>query len=304
MGGGKLGAEGRAGPSGQGLTGLEQATSGCLWGQRAGWGEPVGGRSVTVRRATLRGSGWAGSSRGAGGVGRQLLRPEGCACLSLGGQAAGGAGGGTPAGPHPPCLPQATGSDTSLEASRSSSAGSLQTTLEDSLTLSDSPRRALGPPVPAPGPRAGLSPATRRLSLRGRGLFSRRGLRAHQRSHSSGGSTSPGCTHHDSMDPSDEEGTGRGAGGGGGGSEHSETLSSLSLTSLFCPPPAPSGLPPARRFSSTSSLAAGPGRPRAPAPLGLARSPSWAADHSKDPRGPAQPPGELQPADTASKRKR
>nr|KAF6367781.1 calcium voltage-gated channel subunit alpha1 I [Myotis myotis] len=200
-------------------------------------------------------------------------------------------------------LRQATGSDTSLEASRSSSAGSLQTTLEDSLTLSDSPRRALGPPAPAPGPRAGLSPATRRLSLRGRGLFSRRGLRAHQRSHSSGGSTSPGCTHHDSMDPSDEEGAGRGAGGGGGGSEHSETLSSLSLTSLFCPPPAPSGLPPARRFSSTSSLAAGPGRPLA-APLGLARSPSWAADHSKGPRGPAQPPGEPQPADAASKRKR
>lgn len=198
-----------------------------------------------------------------------------------------------------PCVsPQATGSDTSLEASRSSSAGSLQTTLEDSLTLSDSPRRALGPPAPAPGPRAGLSPAaSRRLSLRGRGPFSRRGLRAHQRSHSSGGSTSPGCTHHDSMDPSDEEGAGRG--GAGGGSEHSETLSSLSLTSLFCPP-AP-GLPRARRFSSTSSLAAGP-RPRA-APPGLARSPSWAAARSKDPPGAAEPPRELQPAD-ASKRKR
>nr|KAF6493944.1 hypothetical protein HJG63_001991 [Rousettus aegyptiacus] len=204
-------------------------------------------------------------------------------------------------------LRQAMGSDTSLEASRSSSAGSLQTTLEDSLTLSDSPRRALGLPAPAPGSRAGMSPAARRrLSLRGRGLFSRRGLQAHQRSHSSGGSTSPGCTHHDSMDPSDEEGTGRGgAGGGGAGSEHSETLSSLSLTSLFCPPPAPPGLPPARRFSSTSSLAAGPGRPRASArPRGLARSPSWAADGSKDPPGPAEPPGELQPGDAASKRKR
>ncbi|XP_045690899.1 voltage-dependent T-type calcium channel subunit alpha-1I isoform X1 [Phyllostomus hastatus] len=206
-------------------------------------------------------------------------------------------------------LRQATGSDTSLEASRSSSAGSLQTTLEDSLTLSDSPRCALGPPAPTPGPRAGLSPtARRRLSLRGRGLFSRRGLGAHQRSHSSGGSTSPGCTHHDSMDPSDEEGAGRGgAGGGGGGSEHSETLSSLSLTSLFCGPPAPPGLlPPARRFSSTSSLATGPGRPRAAAvgPHGLARSPSWAADRSKDPPGPAEPPGEPQPADAASKRKR
>uniref|UniRef100_A0A8D1P2Q7 Voltage-dependent T-type calcium channel subunit alpha n=1 Tax=Sus scrofa TaxID=9823 RepID=A0A8D1P2Q7_PIG len=172
-------------------------------------------------------------------------------------------------------LRQATGSDTSLEASRSSSGGSLQTTLEDSLTLSDSPRRALGPPAPALGPRAGPSPATRRrLSLRGRGLFSLRGLRAHQRSHSSGGSTSPGCTQHDSMDPSDEEGAGGRAGGGGGGagSEHSETLSSLSLTSLFAPPPPPPGLPPARRFSSTSSLAAGPGRPRTAArPRGLAR---------------------------------
>ncbi|XP_053440941.1 voltage-dependent T-type calcium channel subunit alpha-1I isoform X1 [Nycticebus coucang] len=214
-------------------------------------------------------------------------------------------------------LRQATGSDTSLDASPSSSAGSLQTTLEDSLTLSDSPRRTLGPPAPAMGPRAGLSPAARRrLSLRGRGLFSLRGLRAHQRSHSSGGSTSPGCTHHDSMDPSDEEGRG-GAGGGGAGSEHSETLSSLSLTSLFCPPPPPPapGLTPSRKFSSTSSLATGPGRTRAPAaqPRGLARSPSWAADRSKDPPGsglrpsgpePQPPPGALEPGDAASKRKR
>ncbi|XP_031205620.1 voltage-dependent T-type calcium channel subunit alpha-1I isoform X1 [Mastomys coucha] len=215
-------------------------------------------------------------------------------------------------------LRQATVSDTSLDASPSSSAGSLQTTLEDSLTLSDSPRRALGPPVQVPGPRASLSPATRRrLSLRGRGLFSLRGLRAHQRSHSSGGSTSPGCTHHDSMDPSDEEGRG-GAGGGGAGSEHSETLSSLSLTSLFCLPPTlpPPGLTPARKFSSTSSLAAGPGRPGSTVlARGLARSPSWAADRSKDPPGQAQlasglgsapepqpPPGES--TDAASKRKR
>ncbi|XP_036063425.1 voltage-dependent T-type calcium channel subunit alpha-1I isoform X1 [Onychomys torridus] len=219
-------------------------------------------------------------------------------------------------------LRQTTVSDTSLDASPSSSAGSLQTTLEDSLTLSDSPRRALGPPVQVSGPRAGLSPATRRrLSLRGgRGLFSLRGLRAHQRSHSSGGSTSPGCTHHDSMDPSDEEGRG-GAGGGGAGSEHSETLSSLSLTSLFCPPPTlpPPGLTPSRKFSSTSSLASGPGRPGTTfSARGLARSPSWAADRSKDPPGQAQqasglgssapepqpPPGELESADATSKRKR
>ncbi|XP_043295783.1 voltage-dependent T-type calcium channel subunit alpha-1I isoform X1 [Cervus canadensis] len=195
-------------------------------------------------------------------------------------------------------LRQATGSDTSLEVSRSSSAGSLQTTLEDSLTLSDSPRRGLGPPASVPGPRAGPSPAARRRpSPRGRGPFSLRGLRAHQRSHSSGGSTSPGCTRHDSMDPSDEEGAGGRAGGGGGvaSSEHSETLSSLSLTSLFGPPPPPPGLPPARRFSSASSLAAGPCRPRAvvaaaPGPRGLARSPSWAAaDRCKDPPRPAEP---------------
>uniref|UniRef100_G3R3Q0 Voltage-dependent T-type calcium channel subunit alpha n=1 Tax=Gorilla gorilla gorilla TaxID=9595 RepID=G3R3Q0_GORGO len=173
-------------------------------------------------------------------------------------------------------LRQATGSDTSLDASPSSSAGSLQTTLEDSLTLSDSPRRALGPPVPAPGPRAGLSPAARRrLSLRGRGLFSLRGLRAHQRSHSSGGSTSPGCTHHDSMDPSDEEGRG-GAGGGGAGSEHSETLSSLSLTSLFCPPAVMLSKVPVAGGSARSSLGAG-------RPVGMARSKPNAA-RSREPQ--------------------
>ncbi|XP_054552812.1 voltage-dependent T-type calcium channel subunit alpha-1I [Talpa occidentalis] len=172
-------------------------------------------------------------------------------------------------------------SDSSLEASPSSSAGSLQTTLEDSLTLSDSPRRALGPPAPVLGPLAGPSPtACRSLSLRGRGLFSRRGRRAHQRSHSSGGSTSPGCTHHNSMDPSDEEGAGGrgGAGGGGAGSEHSETLSSLSLTSLFGPPPPPPGLTPPRSKDP-------PGRAESAAGLG----PS---------------PGKLQPGDPASKRKR
>uniref|UniRef100_G1P4F4 Calcium voltage-gated channel subunit alpha1 I n=1 Tax=Myotis lucifugus TaxID=59463 RepID=G1P4F4_MYOLU len=63
-----------------------------------------------------------------------------------------------------------------------------------------------------------------------------------------------------------------------------------------------SGLPP-REVQQHSSLAAGPAAPGRRA-LGLARSPSWAADHSKDPRGPPQPPGELQPADAASKRKR
>nr|XP_023487615.1 voltage-dependent T-type calcium channel subunit alpha-1I isoform X1 [Equus caballus] len=167
-------------------------------------------------------------------------------------------------------LRQAPGSDASPEGSRSSSAGSLQTTLEDSLTLSDSPRR--GPRAPAPGPRAGPGPA-------------RRSLRAHQRSHSSGGSTSPG-----GVEPSDEEGARPGA-------EPAEPLSSLSLTSLFAPPPPPAGLPPARRVSSASSLAAGLRPPRAP----------WAAARRKDPPGPAEPPPppeERPPGDAASKRKR
>lgn len=68
--------------------------------------------------------------------------------------------------------------------------------------------------------------------------------RGHQRSQSSGrGSTSPGYTRDDSIDPSDEDlGIGIGSSIGGcdssqaGNSEHlSETLSSLSLTSLLPP---------------------------------------------------------------------
>ncbi|XP_029819276.1 voltage-dependent T-type calcium channel subunit alpha-1I, partial [Manacus vitellinus] len=143
-------------------------------------------------------------------------------------------------------LHQPPESDTSLDSRSSSSAGSLQTTLEDSLNLSDSPQCTLDLPValcPMPAAdsqrplAAPLSPASRRRSLRGRGLFNLRSMCRHQRSHSSGGSTSPGCTHHDSMDPSDEEGAGSSLRGGGNNSEPSETLSSLSLTSLFSPPP-------------------------------------------------------------------
>uniref|UniRef100_A0A8B9WST5 Voltage-dependent T-type calcium channel subunit alpha n=1 Tax=Bos mutus grunniens TaxID=30521 RepID=A0A8B9WST5_BOSMU len=191
-------------------------------------------------------------------------------------------------------LRQATGSDTSLEVSRSSSAGSLQTTLEDSLTLSDSPRRGLGLPASVPGPRAGPSPAARRRpSPRGRGTFSLRGLRAHQRSHSSGGSTSPGCTRHDSMDPSDEEGAGGRAGGGcgGAGSEHSETLSSLAHL-LFGPPPRRPASRPRAGSAAPAAWPPGPAAPRRrrPGPRGLARSPSWAAaDRCKDPPRPAEP---------------
>ncbi|XP_074757472.1 voltage-dependent T-type calcium channel subunit alpha-1I [Athene noctua] len=202
-------------------------------------------------------------------------------------------------------LHQAPESDTSLDSRSSSSAGSLQTTLEDSLNLSDSPQCTLDLPValcpmPADGSQrplaAPLSPASRRRSLRGRGLFSLRSMCRHQRSHSSGGSTSPGCTHHDSMDPSDEEGAGSSLRGGGNNSEPSETLSSLSLTSLFSPPPP--GLTLVKKCSSTSSLHASPS-PRRPAahhtkpfytvdPRGFLSMPSWVTDFCKDTPSPRE----------------
>ncbi|NXL84925.1 CAC1I protein, partial [Alectura lathami] len=202
-------------------------------------------------------------------------------------------------------LHQAPESDTSLDSRSSSSAGSLQTTLEDSLNLSDSPQCTLDLPValcPMPAasdPRplaAPLSPTSHRRSLRGRGLFSLRNIRRHQRSHSSGGSTSPGCTHHDSMDPSDEEGAGSSLRGGGNNSEPSETLSSLSLTSLFSPPPP--GLTLGKKCSSTSSLHASPS-PRRPAahhtkpfytvdPRGFLSMPSWVTDFCKNTPSPGQ----------------
>ncbi|XP_072512300.1 voltage-dependent T-type calcium channel subunit alpha-1I [Notamacropus eugenii] len=211
-------------------------------------------------------------------------------------------------------LRQTTESDTSLDESRSSgSVGSLQTTLDDSLNLSDSPQctldlpSALCPGLPGPDARAShrtvvaaaVSPASRRRSLRGRGLFSLRTLRGHQRSHSSGGSTSPGCTHHDSMDPSDEEGVGSSLRGGGtNSSEQSETLSSLSLTSLFSPALPPPGLRLAKRCNSTSSLSTvgplsstkGPlpplgtegMQPYSVDPRGFLSTPSWGTDFCKD----------------------
>ncbi|KAF1474627.1 Voltage-dependent T-type calcium channel subunit alpha-1I, partial [Pygoscelis antarcticus] len=219
-------------------------------------------------------------------------------------------------------LHQAPESDTSLESQSSSSVGSLQTTLEDSLNLSDSPQCTLDLPVAlCPVPAAGsqrplaapLSPASRCRSLRGRGLFSLRSIRRHQRSHSSGGSTSPGCTHHDSMDPSDEEGVGSSLRGGGNNSEPSETLSSLSLTSLFSPPPP--GLTLVKKCSSTSSLHASPS-PRRPTahhakpfytvdPRGFLSMPSWVTDFCKDtpsPREGEEPdgPGRLGTGDRGS----
>ncbi|KAJ6658956.1 hypothetical protein lerEdw1_019593 [Lerista edwardsae] len=202
---------------------------------------------------------------------------------------------------------QATESDTSLDDSRSnSSEGSLQTTLEDSLNLSDLPQCTLDLPVAlCPVPAAAsqralggpLSPASRRQSLRGRGIFTLRNIRRHQRSHSSGGSTSPGCPYHDSMDPSDEEGTGSSLRGGGNNSEQSETLSSLSLTSLFSPPPPPQGLALMKKCNSTSSLHANPSRSSSTSeakpfysvdPRGFLSMPSWVTDFCKNSTSPRE----------------
>ncbi|KFV75725.1 Voltage-dependent T-type calcium channel subunit alpha-1I, partial [Struthio camelus australis] len=78
-------------------------------------------------------------------------------------------------------LHQGPRSDTSLDSRSSSSAGSLQTTLEDSLNLSDSPQCTLDLPValcPVPAVAsqrplaAPLSPPSRQRSLRGPGAFS------------------------------------------------------------------------------------------------------------------------------------
>lgn len=204
-------------------------------------------------------------------------------------------------------VPQTTESDISLEDCRSnSSEESLQTTLEDSLNLSDSPQCTLDLPVAlCPVPRAAsqralvvpLSPASRRQSLRGRGIFTLRNIRRHQRSHSSGGSTSPGCTYHDSMDPSDEEGAGSSLRGGGNNSEQSETLSSLSLTSLFSPPPPPQGLTLIKKCNSTSSLNANPSRGSGTNdtkqfysvdPRGFLSMPSWVTDFCKNSTSPRE----------------
>lgn len=94
-------------------------------------------------------------------------------------------------------------------------------------------------PLNSPGPAAGDQD---HLLLKRRSTaFNLQATRGHQRSQSScgGGSTSPGCPRQDSMDPSDED-VGTGAGGEGCrqtlNSEHlSETLNSLSLTSLLSP---------------------------------------------------------------------
>lgn len=202
---------------------------------------------------------------------------------------------------------QTTESDTSLDDGRSNSSdGSLQTTLEDSLNLSDSPQCTLDLPVVlCPVPTATqkalvvpLSPVSRRQSIRGRGIFTLQNIRRHQRSHSSGGSTSPGCTYHDSMDPSDEEGIGSSLRGGGNSSEQSETLSSFSLTSLFSPPPPSQALALVKKCNSTSSLHTNSSSRSSAAneakqfysvdPRGFLSMPSWVTDFCKNSPSPRQ----------------
>uniref|UniRef100_A0A8K9V005 Ion transport domain-containing protein n=1 Tax=Oncorhynchus mykiss TaxID=8022 RepID=A0A8K9V005_ONCMY len=158
-------------------------------------------------------------------------------------------------------------SDSSLATG--SSEGSLQTTLEEGLSFSISPPRgdlglSLALPLlcPLPLPHLDETRQTPRSlghpSMRGRSTaFNLQATRGHQRSQSScGSSTSPGCPRQDSMDPSDDD---CGIGMGGEGSSQafnserlSETLSSLSLTSLL----SPSSLAPplVKKCNSTGSL--------------------------------------------------
>ncbi|XP_077324135.1 voltage-dependent T-type calcium channel subunit alpha-1I-like, partial [Lithobates pipiens] len=182
---------------------------------------------------------------------------------------------------------QPTESNSSIESGNSTSEESLQTTLEDSLNLSDSPQCTLDLPDLRVAPKthhttlpiSSLSIMQRRNT---RPSFALQKVQRHRRSHSSGGSTSPGCTLHDSMDPSDEEGAG---GSLRGTSEPSETLSSLSLTSLFSPPA--SLAPPGgamKKCSSVNSLSVAPSRVRGTKqfytvdPQGFLSMPSWVMD--------------------------
>lgn len=144
-------------------------------------------------------------------------------------------------------------SDSSLATG--SSEGSLQTTLEEGLSFSVSPPQNLELPTaplplvcPLPLPEDSTTLSSPVQTLRPRpnpsSALTLQATRGHQRSQSSGrGSTSPGYTRDDSIDPSDEDlgiVIGSSIGGCGssqaGNSEHlSETLSSLSLTSLLSP---------------------------------------------------------------------
>ncbi|XP_008294833.1 voltage-dependent T-type calcium channel subunit alpha-1I [Stegastes partitus] len=153
------------------------------------------------------------------------------------------------------CTQYTSHSDSSLATG--SSEGSLQTTLEEGLSFSVSPPQNLELPLPTaplplmcpvPLPKDSTTISSPVQTLRPRpscsSALTLQATRGHQRSQSSGrGSTSPGYTRDDSIDPSDEDlgiGIGSSIGGCGssqaGNSEHlSEALSSLSLTSLLSP---------------------------------------------------------------------
>ncbi|XP_041863089.1 voltage-dependent T-type calcium channel subunit alpha-1I-like isoform X2 [Melanotaenia boesemani] len=151
------------------------------------------------------------------------------------------------------CAQYPSHSDSSLATG--SSEGSLQTTLEEGLSFSVSPPQnlelptaPLAPMCPLPLTEDKITISSPVQTLRPRPnpscALTLLATRGHQRSQSSGrGSTSPGYTREDSIDPSDEDlgiGIGSSIGGCGssqaGNSEHlSEALSSLSLTSLLTP---------------------------------------------------------------------
>ncbi|XP_055363135.1 voltage-dependent T-type calcium channel subunit alpha-1I-like [Betta splendens] len=150
----------------------------------------------------------------------------------------------SPGANKPPSSPHLSHSHSSLASG--SSDGSLQTTLEEGLSFSFSPPLRLDVPVPllCPIPSHSSHPQRPSTENKGQSLLKRRSTsftRGHQRCQSScgGGSTSPGCPRQDSMDPSDEDvGTvtvGEGSRQTLCTEQLSETLNSLSLTSLLIP---------------------------------------------------------------------
>ncbi|XP_048473334.1 voltage-dependent T-type calcium channel subunit alpha-1I [Rhincodon typus] len=175
-------------------------------------------------------------------------------------------------------------SDTSLS---DGSVDSLQTTLENSLRLAVSPQCTLALPMVCTALSGQRNTPSFTPPLRINTLQRRRGLglqmmRGRQRSQSSGGSTSPGCTYQDSMDPSDEEGISHSL---RANSDQSETLSSLSLTSLFSPSRSPPT--PIKKCNSTGTLdAVSKGRDTKQFytvdQQGFLTAPSWVSDFCRN----------------------
>ncbi|XP_017264425.2 voltage-dependent T-type calcium channel subunit alpha-1I [Kryptolebias marmoratus] len=156
-------------------------------------------------------------------------------------------------------------SDSSLATG--SSDGSLQTTVEEGISSGVLPPQHLGLPMPLLVPTPSLPPHPQGAPTTDQGpsLLKRRSsaatlqaTRRQQRSQSSSGgeSTNPGCLQQDFMNTSNEEvgtGTGRDSCHQTLNNKHlSETLNSLSLTSLFTPDSlAPT---PMKKCNSTGSL--------------------------------------------------